>query len=335
MSEKKNLIALNNIGALTHAIDLMMEEDETVVLWGQDAGFEGGVFRATEGLQKKYGEQRVWDTPIAEAAMMGVGVGAAISGLKPIVEMQFQGFSYPAFQQLMTHAARYRNRSRGRFTCPLVLRMPMAGGVRALEHHSEAIEALYAHIPGIKVVMPATPYDTKGLLIAALKDPDPVVFLEPKSIYRSFKQEIPAEIYEVEIGKANVLKEGKDLTIVTYGKQVHDCLAALKELHQTNPEWDIELIDLRTIKPIDTETIINSVKKTGRLLVVHEAVKSFSVSAEIITRVNEKAFEYLKAPLTRLTGWDITVPLARGEKYHALDVEKVKVKIQELMNFKF
>ncbi|UWD34374.1 alpha-ketoacid dehydrogenase subunit beta [Mesomycoplasma molare] len=332
MSKK---IELNNIGAVTHAIDLMMEKDDRVVLWGQDAGFEGGVFRATEGLQKKYGVERVWDTPIAEASMMGIGVGAALFGLKPIVEMQFQGFSYPAFQQLMTHAARYRNRSRGRFTVPLVLRMPMAGGVRALEHHSEAIEAMFAHVPGLKVVMPSTPYDTKGLMIAAINDPDPVVFLEPKKIYRSFKQEIPAEAYEVPIGKANVLLEGNDLTLVTYGAQVHDSIEAIKKIMSTNPEISVELIDLRTIKPIDTETIINSVKKTGRLLVVHEAVKSFSVSAEIITRVNEKAFEYLKAPLTRLTGYDITVPLARGEKYHAIDSDKIVKKIKEVVEFKF
>lgn len=205
--------ALNNIGAVTDALALMMEKDPTVVLWGEDAGFEGGVFRATEGLQKQFGISRVFDAPIAEATIAGVGVGAALYGLKPVVEMQFQGFSYPAFQQLMAHAARYRNRTRGRFTVPMVVRMPMAGGVRALEHHSEAIEALYAHIPGLKVVMPSTPYDTKGLLIAAINDPDPVIFLEPKKIYRSFKQEVPAGIYEVEIGKANVLVEGSDLTL--------------------------------------------------------------------------------------------------------------------------
>ncbi|WBP84278.1 alpha-ketoacid dehydrogenase subunit beta [Mycoplasmopsis edwardii] len=331
----KEILEVNNIGAVTNAIDLMMEKDNRVVLWGQDAGYEGGVFRATEGLQKKYGVERVWDTPIAEASMCGIGVGAAIYGLRPIVEMQFQGFSYPAFQQLMTHAARYRNRSRGRFTVPMVLRMPMAGGVRALEHHSEAIEALFAHIPGLKVVMPSTPYDTKGLMIAAINDPDPVVFLEPKKIYRSFKQQIPAGIYEVPIGKANVLVEGSDLTLVTYGAQVHDSIEAIKKLMEIDPSISVELIDLRTIKPIDTETIINSVKKTGRLLVVHEAVKSFSVSAEIITRVNEKAFEYLKAPLTRLTGYDITVPLARGEKYHAIDSDKIVAKIQEVVKFKF
>ncbi|CCP24242.1 alpha-ketoacid dehydrogenase subunit beta [Mycoplasmopsis cynos] len=331
----KKVIELNNIGAVTNAIDLMMEKDSTVVLWGQDAGFEGGVFRATEGLQKKYGVQRVWDTPIAEASMCGIGVGAAIFGIKPIVEIQFQGFSYPSFQQLMTHAARYRNRSRGRFTVPMVLRMPMGGGVRALEHHSEAIEAMFAHIPGIKVVMPSTPYDTKGLMIAAINDPDPVVFLEPKKIYRSFKQQIPAEIYEVPIGKANILVEGNDLTLVTYGAQVHECIEALKKLVAANSNISVELIDLRTIKPLDIETIINSVRKTGRLLVVHEAVKSFSVSAEIIARVNEKAFEYLKAPLSRLTGYDITVPLARGEKYHAIDSDKIITKIKKIVEFKF
>lgn len=322
--------ALNNIGAVTDALALMMEKDPTVVLWGEDAGFEGGVFRATEGLQKQFGISRVFDAPIAEATIAGVGVGAALYGLKPVVEMQFQGFSYPAFQQLMAHAARYRNRTRGRFTVPMVARMPMAGGVRALEHHSEAIEALYAHIPGLKVVMPSTPYDTKGLLIAAINDPDPVIFLEPKKIYRSFKQEVPAGIYEVEIGKANVLVEGSDLTLVTYGAQVHEALAALKQL---NGEYSVELIDLRTISPLDTDTIINSVKKTGRLLVVHEAVKSFSVSAEIITRVNEKAFEFLLAPPARLTGYDITVPLARGEGFHAINDKKILNKIKEVMSF--
>lgn len=322
--------ALNNIGAVTDALALMMEKDPTVVLWGEDTGFEGGVFRATEGLQKQFGISRVFDAPIAEATIAGVGVGAALYGLKPVVEMQFQGFSYPAFQQLMAHAARYRNRTRGRFTVPMVVRMPMAGGVRALEHHSEAIEALYAHIPGLKVVMPSTPYDTKGLLIAAINDPDPVIFLEPKKIYRSFKQEVPAGIYEVEIGKANVLVEGSDLTLVTYGAQVHEALAALKQL---NGEYSVELIDLRTISPLDTDTIINSVKKTGRLLVVHEAVKSFSVSAEIITRVNEKAFEFLLAPPARLTGYDITVPLARGEGFHAINDKKILNKIKEVMSF--
>lgn len=234
--------------------------------------------------------------------MAGVGVGAAVYGLRPVVEMQFQGFSYPAFQQIMTHAARLRNRSRGRFSVPMVIRMPMGGGVRALEHHSEAIESLFAHIPGLKVIMPSTPYDTKGLMISAIKDNDTVIFLEPKKLYRSFKQDIPTEAYEIPIGKANVIKEGSSLTLVTYGAQVQDSIKAIQALMETNPEIDVELIDLRTISPIDNKTIIDSVKKTGRLLVVHEAVKSFSVSSEIIARVNEKAFESLIAPPTRLTG---------------------------------
>lgn len=322
-------IALNNIGAVTNALELMMAKDSRVVLWGEDAGFEGGVFRATEGLQKKFGVERVFDAPIAEAAIAGVAIGAAIAGLRPVIEMQFQGFSYPAFQQMFAHAARYRNRSRSRFTVPMVMRMPMAGGVRALEHHSEAIEALFAHIPGLKVVMPSTPYDTKGLLIAAINDPDPVIFLEPKKIYRAFKQEVPEGIYEVPIGKAAVVKPGKDLTIVTYGAQVHESIAAIKD--EALAKYDIELIDLRTIKPLDAETIIESVKKTGKILVVHEAVKSFSVSAEIITLVNEKAFDYLDAPPARLTGYDITVPLAKGENFHAISKEKIIAKVKEIL----
>ena len=326
---------LNNIEALNQAIEQAMKADKSVVLWGQDAGFEGGVFRATTGLQEKFGKDRVFDAPIAEAAMAGVGVGAAVYGLRPVVEMQFQGFSYPAFQQIMTHAARMRNRSRGRFNVPLVIRMPMGGGVRALEHHSEAIEALFAHIPGLKVVMPSTPYDTKGLMISAIKDNDTVIFLEPKKLYRAFKQDIPAESYEVPIGKANVLKEGNSITLVTYGAQVQDSIKAIQKMMETNPEIDVELIDLRTISPIDTKTIVESVKKTGRLLVVHEAVKSFSVSSEIITRVNEKAFDSLIAPPTRLTGWDITVPLAKGETMHAITPERIIEKVKEVCFFEY
>ncbi|VEU58926.1 alpha-ketoacid dehydrogenase subunit beta [Mycoplasmopsis gallinacea] len=333
MAEDKKI--LNNIGAVTDAIDIAMERDSNVVLFGQDAGFEGGVFRSTEGLQAKYGVERVFDTPIAEAGIAGVAIGAAMAGLKPIGEIQFQGFSYPAMQQLFTQGARLRNRSRGKLSVPMVLRMPMGGGIRALEHHSEALEAIYSHVPGVKVVMPAFPYDTKGLLLAAINDPDPVVFLEPKRIYRAGKQEVPAGYYTVEIGKANKILEGNDLTIVTYGAQVHDVLAAIKKLKASGSNLTFDLIDLRTIKPMDTDTIIESVKKTGRLLVVHEAVKSFSVSAEIMARVNEKAFEYLKAPMTRLTGYDITVPLAKGERLHAITDDKVIEKIKEVVSFEF
>lgn len=323
----------NNIEALNETLKQIMKEDKNVVVYGEDAGFEGGVFRSTQGLQKEFGVDRVFDTPISEAAIVGTAIGASMAGLKPIVEIQFQGFSYPIFQQVMTHAARMRNRSRGRWNVPLVIRMPMGGGIRALEHHSEAFEALFAHIPGLKVVMPSNPYDMKGLLYAAYKDPDPVIFLENKKIYRAFKQEVPDELYEVEIGKANVLQEGNSITVVTYGQQVHDSLQAITILKESNPDISVELIDLRSIKPIDTHTIVESVKKTGRLLVVHEAVKSVSVSAEIISRVNEKAFVYLQSPPTRLTGWDITVPLTRGEGYFMITPQRVAEKIKEVVMF--
>lgn len=223
----------------------------------------------------------------------------------------------------MVHAARYRNRSRGNLTVPMVMRMPMGGGVNALEHHSEAIEALYSHIPGLTVVMPATAIDAKGLLISAIKSNDTVIFLEPKILYRKFKENVPVGIYETPLGKARVLVEGSDITIVSYGAHVHVVLAAMAKLRQQGRNISIELIDLRTIKPLDIETIITSVKKTGRLLVVHEAVKSYSVSAEIIARVNEEAFYYLEEAPQRLTGYDVTVPLARGEGYFRPDEDKV------------
>lgn len=324
-------LILNNIEALTHTLELNLEKNKNIILYGEDAGYEGGVFRSTQGLQKKFGESRVFDAPIAEATIVGAAIGASMVGLIPIVEIQFQGFSYPAFQQIMTHAARMRNRSRGRYSCPIVIRMPMGGGIRALEHHSEAIEALFSHVPGLKVIMPSTPYDVKGLLTSAINDPDPIIFLEPKKIYRSFKQEVPSELYEIEIGKANVMIEGSSITLVTYGAQVHDCLEAIELLQGIDSTISVELIDLRTIKPIDYDAIINSVKKTGKILVVHEAVKSFSVSSEIITRVNENAFYYLKVAPSRLTGWDITVPYAQGEKYHIITPKRIADKILEIM----
>lgn len=320
MTQTKTLSLLE---AINDGLSQIMAEDPTVVGWGEDIGFEGGVFRVTEGLQAKYGEERIFDSPIAEATIVGTAVGAALAGLRPVVEMQFQGFSFPTFQQLMVHAARYRNRTRSNFKVPMVLRMPMGGGVNALEHHSEAIEALFAHIPGLKVVMPSTAIDAKGLLISAVRSNDTVVYLEPKKLYRSFKEEVPTQIYETPIGKAKVVVEGSDITVVTYGAHVHVVFEAMKKLMEAGKNISIELIDLRTISPIDTETVIESVKKTGRLLVVHEAVKSFSVASEIIAQVNEKAFDYLEEAPQRLTGYDITVPLARGENLFRPDADKV------------
>lgn len=321
----------NNIQALNYALMQEMEKDSSIVVFGEDVGYEGGVFRATVDLQAKFGVERCFDTPISESGIVGMAVGMAINGLKPVVELQFCGFTYPAFNQIISHVSRMRNRSRGRYTLPMVIRFPFGGGIRALEHHSESPEALFAHIPGLKVVAPSTPYDTKGLLLAALRDPDPVIFMEPKRIYRAFKQEVPEDDYVIEIGKANIVKEGEDLTIVTWGAMVRDTLKAVEKANEKGIHP--EVIDLRTIAPMDGETIIQSVKKTGRILIVQEAVKSFSVASEIIALVNEKAFLHLEAPPTRVTAPDIIVPLPRGEQFYMPHPDMIYEKINEVVNF--
>jgi len=315
------------LNAINEAIDQAMEKDESVVVYGEDVGFEGGVFRATANLQKKYGEARVFDTPIAEAAIVGSAVGMAVNGLKPVIEMQFSGFSLPGFNQVVTHVARFRNRSRGKYHLPMVIRMPYGGGVKALEHHSESLETLYAHIPGLKLVIPSTPYDAKGLTLAAINDPDPVIIMEPKRIYRAFKQDIPDTPYEVEIGKARLVKEGNDVTVICWGALVREVEKAMKSL----PNIDAEIIDLRTIKPMDTKTIIQSVKKTGRVLIVHEAYQSFGPGAEIISRINEEAFFYLEAAPKRLAGFDVTIPLPKGEHHFMIKPEQIAYEVKKLM----
>jgi pyruvate dehydrogenase E1 component subunit beta len=322
---------LNNIGALTKALEQEMERDKSVIVYGEDVGFEGGVFRATAGLQAKFGKDRFFDTPLAEAGIVGSAVGMAINGLKPVVEMQFSGFMLPAYNQIVAHVARMRNRTRGKYKLPMVIRMPYGGGIRALEHHSESPETLFAHIPGLKIVIPSTPYDTKGLLLSAIRDPDPVIFLEPKRIYRAFKQEVPDEDYTVPIGKAKIVQTGKDITVVAWGALVKEVQKAIKDIEGDG--ISVELIDLRTISPIDKKTIIDSVKKTGRFLVVHEAVKSFGPGAELISIVNEGAFLYLEAPPTRLTGFDITVPLPKGEHHFIIEPKQISDKIKELVSF--
>ncbi len=286
---------LNIVQAVNQALMNEMENDETVVVYGEDVGLEGGVFRATVGLQEKFGEMRSFDAPLAESAIVGTAVGMAVNGLKPVVELQFMGFSYPAFNQIISHVARMRNRTRGRFTLPMVIRAPYGGGIRALEHHSESTEAIYAQIPGLKVVIPSTPYDTKGLLIAAIRDPDPVLFLEPKRIYRAFRQDVPEEAYVLPIGKARIVEEGEDITIVTWGGAMVRDVQKANEMVKTKG-INAEIIDLRTISPIDRETIANSIKKTGRIIVVHEAPKTLGVGAEIMALANEEAFLYLEAP---------------------------------------
>lgn len=322
---------LNIISAINQALMNEMELDEAVVAYGEDVGVEGGVFRATIDLQKKFGDKRVFDTPLAESAIVGSAVGMAINGLRPVVEMQFSGFSYPAVNQIISHVARMRNRSRGRYNLPMVIRAPYGGGIRALEHHSESTEALYAQIPGLKVVIPSTPYDAKGLLISAIRDNDPVLFWEPKRIYRAFRQEVPEEAYTIPIGKAKVLSEGEDITVVAWGAMVREIEAA-KEMVEKK-DISVELIDLRTIAPMDRETIIESVQKTGRILVVHEAAKTLGVGSEIISVVNEKAFLYLEAPPSRVTGFDTIFPLPRGENHYLPTPERIAQKIEELVKY--
>ena len=322
---------LNIVQAVNQALMDEMALDNTIVVYGEDVGVEGGVFRATIDLQKKYGAERVFDSPLAESAIVGTAVGMAINGLKPVVEMQFSGFSYPAFNQIINHVARMRNRSRGRYTLPMVIRAPYGGGIKALEHHSESTEALYAQIPGLKVVIPSTPYDAKGLLIAALRDPDPVLFWEPKRIYRAFKQEVPKEAYEIPIGKAKVLQEGTDITVVSWGAMVWDVLKANDMVKAKG--INAEIIDLRTIAPMDRESFVESVKKTGRILVVHEAPKTLGVGAEIISIVNEKAFLYLEAPPTRLTGFDTTFPLPRGEHHYIPSPERIAKAMVDVVSY--
>lgn len=318
--------------AINHTLEQQMEKDDTIVVYGEDAGFEGGVFRVTAGLQKKFGEDRVFDTPIAEAAILGTAVGMAANGLKPIPEIQFSGFMFPGFNQIATHMARMRNRSRGKYGLPIVIRMPYGGGVRALEHHSEALETLFAHIPGLKLVIPSTPYDAKGLLTAAIQDPDPVVFFETKRIYRAFKQEVPEEVYTVPIGKARVTKKGDDITLVAWGAMMRESEKAIKQVEE-ELGLSIELIDLRSIAPMDSETVVASVKKTGRLVVVHEAVKTLGIGSELISRVNEEAFEYLEAPPVRVTGHDITVPLPKGEHHHMVDAKRIAYELRKLAKY--
>ena len=323
---------INILEAVNKALQTEMQKDPTIVVYGEDAGFEGGVFRATAGLQKEFGVDRVFDTPIAEAAIIGSAVGMAINGLKPVVEMQFSGFMFPGYNQIVTHVARYRNRSRGKYTLPLVIRMPYGGGVKALEHHSESLETLFAHIPGLKLVIPSTPYDALGLLRSAMRDPDPVIFMEPKRIYRAFKQEVPDTDYVVPIGKARIVQKGDDITVVAWGALVREVEQALTLIQDDH--ISVELIDLRTIAPFDVETLVTSVKKTGRLLVVHEAVESFGPAAEIIQSITERAFYHLEAAPRRLTAPDITVPLPRGEHHFIIHPKQIANEIKTLFAVK-
>lgn len=319
------------VKAINNALDIKLNEDSSIVIYGEDVGVEGGVFRITEGLQKRYGADRVFDSPLAESGIVGTALGMAVSGLRPIVELQFEGFTFPAFNQILSNVSRMQNRSRKKYGVPMVIRFPYGGGVNALEHHSDSPEALFAHIPGLKVVIPSTPYDAKGLMIAAVESNDPVIFMEPKRIYRAIKQEVPEEKFTLPLGKAKVVQEGTDITVVAFGAMIRECQRAITMAQEEG--ISVELIDLRSIYPIDRETIRDSVRKTGRMMVVAEAHQSFSVGSELIAIANEEAFLYLEAPPRRVMGFDTIVPLAQGEKYYMISPDRIFYEIEKSIKF--
>ena len=310
------------VQALNLALQQEMARDDRVILLGEDVGVDGGVFRVTDGLIDKFGEERVLDTPLAEAGIVGMSIGMAVYGLRPVCEMQFSGFSYQAFHQIEGHAARLRWRSQGRLSVPMVLRAPYGGGVRALEHHSESREAYYAHTPGLKMVIPSGPRNARALLVSAIRDPDPVIFFEAKAIYRAYREEVPEEEETLPIGGSQIVREGHDLTIVTYGAMVRPVLSAAEAL-RSKEGVEAEVIDLLTISPLDDTLFTASARKTGRVLVVHEAPRSFGPGAEIIARLVEKSFYYLEAPIARVTGYDVVMPLFSREKHYLPHANRV------------
>jgi pyruvate dehydrogenase E1 component beta subunit len=323
---------LNMVKALNQALFQEMERDADVLVLGEDVGVDGGVFRVTDDLQRKFGSQRVIDSPLAEAAIIGTAVGMALYGLKPICEIQFSGFAFQCFHQIENHCARYRMRSQGRFHVPIVIRMPYGGGVRALEHHSESEEQFYAHIPGLKMVIPSGPRNARALLAAAIRDPDPVIFFEAKSLYHAAKEEVPDESEIMPIGRAQVAREGEALTVIAYGAMVRVALEAADVLRDEDGA-DVEVIDLLTVSPLDRETLIASVKKTGRAVVVHEAPRSFGPGAEIAASIMDGAFLSLEAPIRRVTAYDVPFVGFAREKANVPDVPRVVAAVRETLAF--
>ena len=322
---------LNMVEAINLTLREEMERDDRIVILGEDVGREGGVFRVTDGLQARFGGERVVDTPLAEAGIVGTAMGMALYGLRPIAEIQFDGFLYPCLDQITNHIGRIRNRSRGRFTCPLVIRVPYGGGIHAPEHHSESPEAILAHTPGIKVVIPSTPYEAKGLLLSSIRDPNPVIFLEPKRIYRAIREEVQEGDFTIPLGKARLVQEGRDVTVIAWGAMVREVLNAAEELK--GDKIDMEIIDLRTISPMDVDAIITSIRKTGRAVVIHEAPKTCGLGAEIIALINEKAFLSLQAPIERVTGFDIPMPLLKSEHYYLPNPKRIVMAVKKVMSF--
>lgn len=322
---------LTMVEAVNLALRQEMEKDARVIVLGEDVGKNGGVFRVTQGLLERFGELRVVDTPLSESAIVGAAIGMAVYGLRPVAEIQFEGFIYAAMEQLVSHASRIRTRSRGRYECPLVVRIPYGGGIGAPEHHSDSNEAYFVHTPGLKVAVPSTPYEAKGLMISAIRDPDPVIFMEPKKVYRAIREEVPEEEYSIPLGKARVVLEGSDISLIAWGAMLQPTLQAAMLMGERGIRS--EVIDLRTLCPLDTEAIVESVKKTKRALIVHEAPRTCGLGAEIIARINEKALLYLEAPVERVTGFDTIIPLPKLEQCYLPDAQRVVEAMDRVMKF--
>jgi 2-oxoisovalerate dehydrogenase E1 component beta subunit len=324
------MTVLNIVQAVNHTLRDEMKRSDKIVLLGEDVGVNGGVFRATEGLFQEFGPNRVIDTPLAESGIIGVSIGMALYGLKPVPEIQFLDFIYPGFDQIQSELAKFRYRSGGQFTVPVVIRTPYGGGIRGSHYHSQSTEAFFVHTPGLKVVIPATPYDTKGLLTAALRDPDPVMFLEPKKIYRTVRGDVPDDDYTVPIGKANVARDGEDVTVFAYGAMFHVAMEAV-ELAAAKG-INVEVVDLRTLLPFDIDTILSSVKKTGRVVIVHEACKTCGFGAEIAAQIAERALLQLEAPIVRVAGFDVPFPYVLEDEYMP-NANRVLNAIEKVHNF--
>ncbi len=322
---------MNMVQALNLALDEEMARDQSVVLLGEDVGVDGGVFRVSEGLYKKYGRERVIDTPLAESGIVGISIGMAMNGLHPVAEIQFMGFIYPAFNQIVSHAARMRNRSRGRLSVPMVIRTPYGAGVKALEHHSESTEALFCQIPGLKVVVPSTPLEAKGLLAAAIRDPDPVLFLEPTRSYRLFKEEVPKGEYLLPLSKVRLVKQGNDVTVIGWGAMMPAIEKAAESAEHRGVSC--EILDLRTLSPLDWTGVMSSVKRTGRAVIAQEAPKNCGLAAEIAARIGEQALLSLKSPVERVAAPDIVLPLPKGENYYYVGAERIRKAIDRVMSF--
>ena len=319
---------MNMVQALNSTMDFRMSEDDSIILLGEDIGKDGGVFRVTDGLQEKYGEERVLDTPLVELGIIGMAIGMASSGLKPIAEIQFQDFIYTAMDQIINQMAKLRYRTAGLITAPLVVRTPYGGGIRGGLYHSQSGESYFAHTAGLVVVTPSSPYDAKGLLSSAIDSPDPVIFLEPKKLYRASKMEVPEDQYSIPIGKANLLNEGDDLTIITYGSMVPTVMKTV-----SNNSLNADVIDLRTLVPMDIDTITQSVRKTGRVVIVHEAPRTLGMGAEISALISERMIEYLYAPILRVTGPDTPFPY-RLEEYYLPNEKRIMAAAQKVLEFR-